>query len=495
MMSSKYGTRPTLQKPGDLYEVTDRAFDALMGWRSDTDWRKFIARLGTETVWLEPKEDGSGHLQITVLEANHMRHLMARVAQWANGDKLISPPMDVVANMLVEPRSPLPQVERLTDVPVIAPDGSVHMESGYNAASRCFYTPAEDVHVPSVPSVPSAQDVTDARDLLYELLADFPFTSDAERAHAIAFMILPFVRILIKGPTPIHLFEAPNAGTGKSLIVEVLAIPTLGPRAVAFMAEGEHGDEWRKRITAALRHAPPFFVIDNISRTLDSGALASMVTAGVIEDRILQTSNLATIPIRCAIAVTGNNPTLSKEMIRRSVRIRINREGVEKPEDYVPPGGWKHANLREWTKQNRGELVWAVLTLARAWVAEGRPGPGNLHLGSFEQWTHVIGGILRVAGIPGFLDNLHEFRAAVEDTADADLVRALFDKFNTGTFPSRVAYEECGSNTTVKDVHGMAMTLTALVDRPLGGYVLRRGKHSSHTGGRLWSIEMAEVAG
>jgi putative DNA primase/helicase len=30
-------------------------------------------------------------------------------------------------------------------------------------------------------------------------------------------------------------------------------------------------------------------------------------------------------------------------------------------------------------------------------------------LGSFESWAGVLGGILHVAGIPGFLDNAAEF--------------------------------------------------------------------------------------
>ena len=37
-----------------------------------------------------------------------------------------------------------------------------------------------------------------------ELLGDFPFTGDAERPHAVGFLLLPFLRELVDGPTPIH---------------------------------------------------------------------------------------------------------------------------------------------------------------------------------------------------------------------------------------------------------------------------------------------------
>jgi hypothetical protein len=76
---------------------------------------------------------------------------------------------------------------------------------------------------------------------------------------------------------------------------------------------------------------------------------------------------------------------------------------------------FKHAAIADWTKQNRPALVHAVLTLVQAWIAAGQP----LHpvpLGSFEAWSAILGGVLGVAQIPGFLGNLDE----LYETADAD---------------------------------------------------------------------------
>jgi DNA polymerase I-like protein with 3'-5' exonuclease and polymerase domains len=64
--------------------------------------------------------------------------------------------------------------------------------------------------------------------------------------------------------------------------------------------------------------------------------------------------------------------------------------------------------LLRWTLENRDKLIGAALTLINHWIAEGKPG-ADAHLGSFEEWSDVIGGILGCAGIPGFLDNLKEF--------------------------------------------------------------------------------------
>lgn len=68
-------------------------------------------------------------------------------------------------------------------------------------------------------------------------------------------------------------------------------------------------------------------------------------------------------------------------------------------------------------------MVHAALTLTRAWIVAGMP-RGTATLGSYEQWAATIGGILQVAGIPGFLGNLEVFyeNADVEGAALRELV-------------------------------------------------------------------------
>jgi len=76
---------------------------------------------------------------------------------------------------------------------------------------------------------------------------------------------------------------------------------------------------------------------------------------------------------------------------------------------------FKHPQLLAWIGEHRGDLVLACLTLVQNWIARGRK-PGGEHLASYEQWSAVLGGILRDANISGFLTNLPEFR----DRADTE---------------------------------------------------------------------------
>jgi putative DNA primase/helicase len=309
-------------------------------------------------------------------------------------------------------------VERVVSVPVFAPNGEWQSEPGYFGASRTFYVPVKGYHSLPLPEHPSAEEVNRAVSLLsHDLLGDFPFTGDAERAHALSAIVTPFVRSMIDGPTPLHLIEKSTPGTGASLLGEAVVYVSMG-RPAAMMTEGRDEDEWRKRITAKLATGAAVILIDNVRRPLESAALASALTADVFEDRRLGHTQVLRLPVRCVWLATGNNPVVSEEITRRIVRIRLDA-GVERPWLRT---GFRHSDLKAWVREQHSELVWAVGVLVRAWLAAGRPESG-MHLGMFEQWAHVVGGILSVAGVPGFLGNLEEFNP--EADAQGSALRAL----------------------------------------------------------------------
>ncbi len=69
---------------------------------------------------------------------------------------------------------------------------------------------------------------------------------------------------------------------------------------------------------------------------------------------------------------------------------------------------FKHQNLRKWSRDHRADLVFAALVLCRFWFQQGSSRTTTPSLGMFESWSAVIGGILKCAGIKGFLQNLAE---------------------------------------------------------------------------------------
>ena len=303
--------------------------------------------------------------------------------------------------------------------------GELLTTPGYHPATELLYLPPPGFSVPPVPNQPSAAEIAAARSLLLDdMLGDFPFVGEAERAHVLALLLLPFLRPMIKGPTPLHLIEKPEAGTGATLMVDAIAIVTTGS-SVNVMVEGRDDEEWRKRLTAKLREIPSLVLIDNLRRVLDSAPLAAALTAPVWDDRILGKSENVHFPIRCTWIATGNNPQFSNEMARRLVRIRLDAE-TDQP---WLRDGFRHENLLGWVRENRGRLVAACLTLGRAWIAAGSPRHART-IGSFEEWSHVIGGVLEVAGVPGFLGNLKETYQTTnaEGSAQSVFIAAWWDR-------------------------------------------------------------------
>ena len=109
--------------------------------------------------------------------------------------------------------------------------------------------------------------------------------------------------------------------------------------------------------------------------------------------------------------------------------------------------GFKHANLREWADEHRGELIWAGLSLVRAWLAADRPKPQVKPLGSYEEWSLIVGGILENAGISGFLGNLNEFYEA------SDLESQVWQQL-VGLWHQRYEQREVG----VADLYELALS-------------------------------------
>jgi putative DNA primase/helicase len=378
----------------DLPTLSKLAWDALTAANKPPTLFQFggvVARVQREST---------GSLVLKRLTLPEFRYHLARAAVWHQKNQPSRPPDVVCQDMLARPELPLPVITRIVEAPVYGRDGTLVTDCGYHPRALTYFDKSARLQLDPVPQHPSASDVKRARDLIIDdLLVDFPFVTASDSAHVIALLLLPFVRNLIDGPTPLHLIESPIPGSGKGLIATVALIPAVG-RNVMMIPPTTFGEEMRKRITAALSQGPSVILFDNF-RTVDSPELAAALTAPAWTDRILGRSEMVTLPTQCTWVCTANNPVLSTEIARRSIRIRID-PAVERPWQRER---FKHTDLASWAIDHRAELVWAVLVIVNEWLASERRAAKCKRLGSFEQWSNVIGGILETVGITGFLEN------------------------------------------------------------------------------------------
>jgi hypothetical protein len=435
------------------------------------------------------------------LTESAIRGVLARVATWlatnAKGEVYDAPPpIDVVRDIEALPEWSVPPIESIIECPVFDRAGNLVDRPGYHADSRLWYHHDGSLTVPAVPDRPTGEDIAGARHLLLEeFLGDFPFADDSSRAHALAALLLPFCRSLIDGPTPLHLVSAPVEGSGKTLLANCIAYPATG-RAIEAMTVECDEEEMRKRLTSTLVEAPAVVLLDNLGRTLDSATLASVLTARVWKDRILGVSRTVSLPVTPLWLATGNNPTLSRELVRRTILSRLDAK-VENP--YLRLG-FRHPDLTTWAKEHRGGLVHAALVLIRAWIAAGRPA-GSQTLGMYENWARVLGGILDVAGVPGLLANAREARQALVSEVDEwdEFVAAWWRRFQTASVGVKDLFSLAERDNLLEGVMDSASergrrtqlgaALKGQAGRVLGSFRVAADE-TDHSGRQLFRLEM-----
>lgn len=417
-----------------------------------------------------------------------LRNTLDQVAHWYRSDsndneKYAYPTRECVQGLLADASPPVPYITRVVQAPVFGVDGSILTVPGFHEKAETWYHKTCDV--PDIPKEPTAADIEKAKNLLLsDLLGDFPFCDDCSRAYALSVALQPFVRIFIKGPTPLHIIDAKSGpGTGKSLLADVLTGIATG-RGASIIAEGRDEDEWRKRITSKLIGAPIFLLIDNIQRMINSSALAAAITATTWEDRLLGYSKTVALPVECCWLGTGNSVKTSTEIARRIVKIKLDAK-VFQP---WLRNGFRIEDLRTWAMTNRGELIWSALVLCQAWINKDMP-EGKEVLGMFESWAKVMGGVLDVAGVPGFLTNLQEIYSEADE--------------ETGQWIGFVStwHEKHGKSIIqTKDLHTLAkendLLLSVLGDKGERSEKARLGKALSRIAGRFFgNFQIVETSG
>lgn len=348
-------------------------------------------------------DENSGEPRIEPVDKDRCNALLTRYADWMKDTKkeLVhsKPPKNVVSDIISIP-PPVPPVTSLVQAPFFAPDGALVEQPGYHAGSHTYLAP--NVIVPPVPPTPSVEELQAAMDAIWGVYKEFPIVDNAGISHVFAMVLQPFVRTLIRGATPIYCVFSPAPGTGKTLAAECSTLIAFG-RAASPSTLPRGNEEIRKRITAALMSNPNCVFFDNASDKIDSPALAAALTATNWQDRVLQRSKIVSIPNTALWVLTGNHVFLSHELARRAVLIRLDARS-ERPYE---GRSFTIKNLLGYVAENRPKLVWSALVIIQHWVAAGQP-IGSMTLGSFESWSHVIGGILETAGFRDFLANRKE---------------------------------------------------------------------------------------
>lgn len=311
--------------------------------------------------------------------------VMKGVAVW----KRVSCPEDIALKVIGSPcRRLLKPLRGVTQAPALRRDGSLALTPGYDERTALL------VAIPNAwpePPAPTRENAALGLGKLRRLIGTFPFASAADESVALAALISGVLRPVLDA-APMILFSAPTPGTGKSLLAHMTAALATGQNARVMSWSTADAAENPKALTGALISGDPVIVIDNLSAGLQSDFLCSMLTEPEMSLRVLGRTGQNRVPCRALVLGTGNNASVLGDLNRR-VLVSTLDAGVERPELRQ----FKNRPVEDALAQ-REELVNAVLTMARARIAEG-PEKGPLW-SSYGDWCWLVRDTLVWLGMP-----------------------------------------------------------------------------------------------
>ena len=226
--------------------------------------------------------------------------------------------------------------------------------------------------------------------------------------------------------------------------------------------------------------------VDGITRIDDLATLPYILTADIWTDRLLGVNKSVTFPLTFVTMATANNIRYTSDMIRRTVTTKLQSD----MEDPSTRNEFLHADLLDYAKRNRAQLVTAALSIPYHYIQASRPDQHLPEFGTYEKWSALVRSSLVWAGYAD-CDTRKELAATNED--DTGNLRLLIDGF-----------DELGGEMTVAEAiekSEKSPSLTALLkslpnhrERDEIGTMLRDNKNRNVGGKRIVKVSGGRVA-
>lgn len=350
-----------------------------------------------------------------------------------------------VVKVMPESWRGVPRMSGVTHTPLIRRDGSILSLPGYDAATEMLYLPNDGYGAMEVPENPSAADVVTAREYLLKIVADFPFVTDGDKASYLGALMTPALRLLLPPPWPQLGVNAPQHGSGKTLLATILRLIYGGEERSA-PESGKQSDvdeELRKVISnILLENTGQVVVFDNLNGVFRSGKMAKLLTGLHWDDRGLGgLKGVHAINDRLWV-LTGNNLQIGGDLARRTIWTSINA-GMEHPETRKVT----ITDLPGWVEANKHFIVQALLVLARAAIPGMEEAIMSLRRRNdcYGRWDAGIRHVLKVAGIEGEFWSQEAVGARVgsDDEEWSNFLAAVWKAWGDQPFTSKALSQAC----------------------------------------------------
>jgi putative DNA primase/helicase len=234
-------------------------------------------------------------------------------------------------------------------------------------------------------------------------------------------------------------------GVGKGKAARALAVIATGTLP-AVIAEGHNDEETDKKIAAAILQGTSAILLDNLQRPLASTTLESILTDPIARIRKFGSlSDDVVTECRALILITANNATLRRDLLRRTLPVRLVVPD-EKPElrrfDFDPV---------DEAMRDRGKLLAAAFTITKTWhVVRDHPDQAQIRaktLGSFEAWADLVAGAVEWLTGTTPIDAIEDRKDTdAADAAERGVILHLAETFS-GKFSAAEAAQQVPAET------------------------------------------------
>jgi hypothetical protein len=376
-----------------------------------------------------------------VAEAAIYQRWSVRHNRWVD----IDPPIQLVRMVLSrERRWVFPHVSGIITTPTLRPDGSLLDAPGYDPRSELYLLPS--LQLPPIAAHPTRQDALAGLDKLKHLFREFSFQDKdgkgLERRLNCSVAISGLLTALLRGsmPTsPIYLIRASTPGTGKSYLVDVIAMVSTG-QFCPVITTSKSADETEKRIGAILLSGIQMVSLDNCIHDLGGELLCQVSERPMIRIRILGRSEMPLCECHTVVYATGNNITFKGDMVRRG--LACNLEAL----DERPELRQFQDDALDIVAADRGAYVAAGLTIVRAYLAAGSPKVCPA-IGSYAAWSTMVRSPLVWLGEPDPVISMEGLRDEDEELSNiSEFVQQWLDSglsLDTGFLLVSIVEEAC----------------------------------------------------
>lgn len=331
----------------------------------------------------------------------------------------VDPPDRLIEQIIEMGHWRFPSVVGIVNSPTMRPDFSLLTQEGYDPSTELWYKASDKVKLPEIKEAPSREDGKQALARINKLLRGFAFDGEVARAAAVAGIMTTVLRGMLKEAVPIFVIIATEPRTGKTFLVELIAVIATGHKPVP-TALATTKEENEKRIETAALSGRPIMHLNNIENgmELQSQALAQLSTEGQLTIRKLGRHTEGLCDNRATtIFLNGNNISVSQDLTLRTVVCQLDakREDPEKRKFEFDP-------IKQ-VRKDRGTYLADVFTIVRAFKASGFPEQSVHNVAGYETWSRLVQQPLVWLGMADPLGDMSTMRAV--DTTAQTLTRLI----------------------------------------------------------------------